>query len=161
MDGPVTNNVLGQLGDGNLVRRETRGDLGRFDAQMSDPRLEGDWTVYTSTDEYFWPGADPNLPLILAPGVLQVTNDEGSWQMPWGHFALPGARNVTEMDGVWYLVGAGAYDGMTAIFRQTSQNWDDCYCWVGKGITAESERCTFEMAGLIIEGVPPTPEVPE
>ena len=161
-DGTTRNVVVGPVEGGNLVRRETRGELGRFDAEMSDPRLQGDWTVYTSSDEYFWPGIDPELPLLMAPGVLHITNEGGSWQMPWGYFDLPGAMHVGEMDGIGYLVGAEGYDGLSAVFRLTSDNWDDdCYCWTGKGITPEAERCVMEMEGLVVEGEAPTPAVPE
>jgi hypothetical protein len=159
-DGQTRNVVMGPIGDGNLVRRETRGELGRFEAEADDPRLQGDWTVYSASDEYFWPGVDPNLPLIFAPGVLHISNDQGSWEMPWGHFALPGSMDVGELDGIAYLLGAGEYDGLTAVFRMTSENWEDCHCFTAKGYTATSERCRFEMAGLIVEGVPPTPEIP-
>lgn len=160
-DGQQTNVVVGPVEGGNLVRRETRGELGRFTAQSDDERLQGDWTVHTSTDEYFWPGVDPDLPLVMAPGVLHIATGEGSWQGQWGHFALPGAMNEGTIDGVSYLTGSGAYDGLTAVFRLGSDNQDDCYCFVSKGFTADSERCRFQMEGLIIEGVPPTPDVPE
>ena len=160
-DGQQRNVVVGPVEGGNLVRRETRGELGRFQAESDDERLQGDWAVYTSTDEYFWPGVDPNLPLVMAPGVLHIATGEGSWHGAWGHFALPGSMNEGTVDGVSYLTGSGAYDGLTAMFRLGSDNWDDCYCFVSKGFAADSERCRFQMEGLIIEGVPPTPHVPE
>ncbi len=160
-DGQQMNVVVGPVEGGNLVRRETRGELGRFEAESDDERLQGEWTVYTSTDEYFWPGVDPNLPLVMGPGALHIVTDEGSWQGPWGHFALPGSTSEESVGGVGYLTGSGAYDGLTVLFQLGSDNWDDCYCFASKGFTAASERCRFQMEGLIVEGVPPTPHVPE
>jgi len=160
-DGQDKNVVVGPVEGGNLVRRETRGETGRFAAEMSDPRLQGDWTVYTSTDEYFWPGVDTNQPLILAPGILHITNEDGSWQMPWGYMALPDAVTEADWDGVGYMTGGRGYAGMTTLFTMEPRNWDDCYCWTSKGMTAESERCTWDIEGLVIDAEIPTPEVPE
>ena len=160
-DGTVNNVVVGPVEGGNLVRRETRGGTGRFEAEMSDPRLGGDWTVYTSVDEYFWPGTDTNLPLTLAPGVLQVAGDEGSWQMSWGHMSLPGVMNPGHAEGYAYLDGGGTYEGLSALFRMELANWDDCYCFNTRGLTASSRPCTWAVEGLIFEGDVPTPDVPQ
>jgi hypothetical protein len=165
-DGSSRNIVLGSVADGNLVRRETRGEVGRFNAEVTDPRLRGTYTVYSATDEYFWPGVDTSEPLLIARGVLHVTNEEGSWQMPWDWLDVPGGRDVERprdpaSDGISLMTGDGGYEGLTAVFTLARRDQGECHCWISKGLTAESERCTWDMHGLVVEGVPPTPVLRE
>lgn len=164
-DGHQRNVVLATLEEGALVRRETRGELGRFTAEVSDARLQGDWTMYAAADEYLWPGVDAQQPLILAPGVMRVTNAQGWWQMPWGYVALPGempdhaAFPAGAEGGLAYLEGGGGYDGLTALFRLQRSGQGACHCFESKGYTADSERCAWQVEGFIVEGTMPTPEV--
>jgi hypothetical protein len=157
--GTTTNVVLGPVEGGNLVRRERRGWTHGFSAEMSDPRLRGGWIAYRASDEYFWPEGDPNVALTMAPGVMHITNDEGSWQMPWGYMTLPDPVNKAEWDGVGLLTGAGGYDGMTALFTLEPVNWPDCRCpgWTQGG----PELCSWAMQGLIVDGSVPQVVVPE
>jgi hypothetical protein len=157
--GTTTNVVLGSVEGGNLVRREIRGWTHEFSAEMSDPRLQGGWIAYRASDEYFWPEGDPNVPLTMAPGVIHITNDEGSWQMPWGYMTLPDPVNQAEWEGVGLLTGAGGYDGLTALFTLEPGNWPHCRCpgWTQGG----PELCSWAIRGLIVDGPVPEVVVPE
>ena len=156
--GTTKNVVIGPVESGNLVRRESRGGSGRFEAEMSDPRLRGEWTAYSATDEYIWPGVDPAMPLVFDSGIIRVTNDGGSWQLPWGSSALPGGMaDMADAEGLTVAVGTGGYAGLTALLMLQAQNLDECSCFGG----FMPEPCTWMVEGLIVEGVPPEPVVAE
>jgi len=150
-DGTTTNVVLGPMGEGNLVRRETRGGFFNFVVdEMSDPRFEGRWWAYLDADEYIYPGIDMDDHLTLTRGTQRIENDEGAWQgsAPGAH--VPGAPLST-----WELlelIGEGAYEGYTTL--QWSNLVDDtCSC------ANPDNLCEWDIRGLVFEGeMPPVPE---
>ena len=70
LPGDLTDEVVGPLEEGNLVRRESRGYLGRLTVdEMSDERLAGEYTQYMDHDEYFTAETEPPEHLILSSGA--------------------------------------------------------------------------------------------
>jgi hypothetical protein len=149
--------VLGAMGDGNLVRRETRGFMGRYSIDaISDPRFDGVVSHYQDFDEYV--GPETNLPdrLVLTASVLRVETDDGAWQASDTQFYLPGTW-TPDGDRTWeptVMTGEGAYAGLTALLESRLLD-PDCYCWQGGGAP---QRCSWELRGVVVPGeMPPMP----
>lgn len=156
-DAVVENVVLGPLGDGNLVRRERRGFHGRYTVnEVDDPRLDGTYTASIDSDEYIGPEPFTGDHLIIERVVIRVENEDGSWQGTGARFHLPETwEPVAPRWEPMVLIGGGAYEGLSALL-ETRVLDPDCYCWsFGWG---QSDRCEFELRGVIVPGVgPPTP----
>lgn len=157
-DGTKTNTVLGPMGDGNLVRRETRGFVGRYTVdQMSDSRLDGTYSHYRDSDEYIGPAPLTPDHLWLVSNLLHIENEAGTWLGPAVDFYLPGTWD-SAAEPRWersVLAGEGAYEGLTALL-ETRVIDPDCYCWsLGTG---QPEWCSWDIRGLVVEGeMPPVP----
>jgi hypothetical protein len=155
--GDVADVVLGPLDDGNLVRRETRGFLGRYNLdEMSDPRLLGRYTARMNMDEYVGPEPFRGDHLSVWTSQLRIENEAGAWQGQETAFYLPGTwEPITEPR--WdqlVLTGEGDYAGKTALLELRLDD-PDCYCWSGVGASI----CTLEVRGLVLDGdLPPMPE---
>lgn len=151
--GDVTDVVLGPLDDGNLVRRETRGFLGRYNVdEVSDPRLLGEYTARMNLDEYVGPEPFSGDHPSIWTSQLRIENEAGAWQGQETAFYLPGTwEPITEPR--WdplVLTGEGDYAGSTALLELRLDD-PDCYCWSGVG----DAICSLELRGLILEDVPP------
>jgi hypothetical protein len=90
---------------------------------MSDARLSGSVTVTDNADRFVV--ADEIVGDVLW-GTIVIENDQGTWTGP-----LTGTSDLSaDLGGVTYieLVGAGAYDGLSAIVFQretaTSLDWN-------------------------------------
>ena len=120
-----------------ITRYALTGETAR--AEMSDPRLNGSVTVDWTQDQYA--AADiPDLEgldayfvrepggAVLKWGTLRIENDTGEWEgtvletLDVTAEVLPsGGLNV----GVVELVGAGAYDGLSAVLFMRDSNVDE------------------------------------
>jgi len=132
---------LGPYGDGSLIRRETRGSVMRpIVEEMSDPRLDGTYTLYGNTDEYTYPGMEDGGYPLLATVLVRIENDAGAWQ---GSGAEPYLPDIPQPEwAIAVLTGEGAYEGFTAVM----------------GNTYVDEPCGWEVQGLIFQGeMPPVP----
>ncbi len=92
-------------------------------SEMSDARLSGSVTVTDNADRFVV--ADEIVGDVLW-GTIVIENDQGTWTGP-----LTGTSDLSaDLGGVTYieLVGAGAYDGLSAIVFQretaTSLDWN-------------------------------------
>lgn len=143
-DGKVTNVVLGPVGEGNLVRRETRGQFWRDSMdEMSDPRFSGTVWAYFEMDEYVYPGADTENHPEFVTGVMRIQNDAGAWQGPFGGAYWPAGPF---QEPAWYpqrLTGEGAYEGLTAVW----------------GMLFAEDPCGWDIEGIVFEGEMPAPPV--
>lgn len=76
--------------------------------EVSDPRLDGDWSWGWNEDDYTsGPGPEANIVTI----VWRVENDEGAWQ---------GSQTFARFGEAWpdtqvVLTGEGAYEGLSAV----------------------------------------------
>ena len=149
--GRVHDVVLGPFGEGNLVRRETRGASYEFPLLVvSDPRFGGTWTVYLGSDEYVYPGADMDDLIRVISATQRIETDGGTWHGSDHDAYVPGAPLST-----WDLVtleGEGGYAGHTALIW-TNQTDPECDC-------SESDTpCVWEVRGVVVAGeLPPIPE---
>ncbi len=148
----VTDVVLGPLSDGDLIRREARGGFfGPVVDEMSDPRLEGVWSVYLDLDEYLYPGVDRQEHVVLMTGLQRIENSAGAWQGSAPSAFVPDAP-LTRWELV-VLVGEGAYEGLTAL-QWTNVVDDTCSCGDAENL------CAWDIRGLVFEGqMPPIPSV--
>ncbi len=124
--------------EGN-VRQRGRDSTGHMD--MSDPRLSGDVAVRDNADR--WCGDPCNGPLAdILWGTIEIANDGGTWAG-----TSVGTSDVSaDGTGIGYyeLVGAGAYEGLSAVLFQT-ETYDPA---------TDSSRYFFK--GVIIPGdLPP------
>ena len=151
--GDMADVVLGPLGEGNLVRRETRGFLGRYNVdEMSDARLLGEFSLRENLDEYVGPEPFRGDHLRIWTTQLRIENEAGAWQGQETAFYLPGTWEPIA-EPRWdplVLVGEGDYAGSTALLELRLDD-PDCYCWSGVG----GSICGIEMRGLILEDAPP------
>lgn len=159
-EGSKQNVLLGPMGEGNLVRRETRGFMGRYTVDaISDPRFDGVHSHYQDIDEYVGPATMMPDRLVLVSSVLRIENDEGAWQASDAQFYLPGTW-AAEAEPAWeptVLVDEGAYAGLTALLETRTID-QDCYCW--SFAAGEPERCSWELRGVVFAGgMPPIPTV--
>jgi len=153
-EGTTSNVVLGPMGDGVLVRRETRGGFFRpVVDEMSDPRFEGTWSAYLDTDEYVYPGDAQDHPVLMA-GMQRIENEEGAWQGSAPDAYVPDGPTTTW--GVMTLTGERAYEGLTAV-QWTNVVDDVCSC-----VDLSADPCAWDIRGLVFEGeMPPVPSVTE
>jgi hypothetical protein len=128
-----------RVGDDQVRHSGSHGYAWQPIGTMSDPRLEGTYSISFEWDEYLPPGAPG--PVRVAAATWRIENDEGAWQGSLTDAYLsdgPGAA------GSAVLVGEGAYEGMSALWQEQG-DWD---------------ACTWDVRGLITEGGPPAvPEV--
>ena len=102
---------------------------------MSDPRLQGDYTISFDSDAYY--PADAVGSIDVGAGTWRIENDEGAWQ---GSYHIVGDAPV-----VVPLVGEGAYDGLTAVVESAF----------------DGAACSWEWSGVIFAGdAPAYPEPP-
>ncbi|MGD8485309.1 MAG: hypothetical protein PVH07_01605, partial [Chloroflexota bacterium] len=132
---------IGQFDEGSLVRRETRGSVMRpLVDEISDPRLEGTWTIYVNTDEYIKVLMDSKPYPGLSAITVRIEDDEGAWQGAGVEPHLPGLPQPEWATLV--LLGEGAYDGLVAVL--VNHYVDD--------------PCGWEVRGYIVSGgLPPMP----
>lgn len=82
---------LGRFAEGSLIRCEVRGAVFRpIVDEVSDPRLEGQWSGHMNSDEYFHPHSAHEPRLAVARLMLRIENDEGAWQGSGDEWHLPG-----------------------------------------------------------------------
>lgn len=128
--------TLGE-GDEQVLRLTSRGWAWQPVATtMSDPRLEGTYTIGFDSDRVSPAGTSGPT---VGSGTWRIENDEGAWQ---GSFpVIQFADHTTTVTTP--LVGEGAYEGLTAI-------WESRH---------DANACSWDVRGLIIEGdLPAAPE---
>ena len=139
----VTGSLVSDLNTGSFYNKGTRDRIKRYEltgetarAEMSDPRLNGSVTVDWTQDQH-WAAEYPDLEgldayFVREPGIavikwgtLRIENDTGAWEgtlletFDVTADVLPsGGLNV----GVVELVGAGAYDGLSAVLFMRDSN---------------------------------------
>jgi hypothetical protein len=130
------------VGDDGIVVTRNRGGAWQQTVTMSDPRLEGAIFHTYEADVYKAAGAADG-PQVTGY-TWRITNDGGTWE----------SRNTSATfgDGTpvgvppTVLVGAGGYEGLTAILE----------------VTKEIPPCDIEVRGIIFESAPiPIPYVAE
>jgi hypothetical protein len=92
----------------------SRGNTWQGTITASDPRLSGTHNYTWEEDRYTLPGGNAG-PVAWAEGHY-FENDEGSWQGSSVGFSDP---DETSVGGVAVLVGAGGYEGLTAVITGT------------------------------------------
>jgi hypothetical protein len=118
----------------------SRGNTWQGMITATDPRLSGTHNYTWEADRYTLPGGSAG-PMAWAEGHY-IENDEGSWQGSSVGFIDP---DETSVGGVAVLVGAGAYEGLTAVMAGT------------EGAGAEGP-CFLNFRGYIMAApVPPAP----
>ena len=144
-----------------ITRYELTGETAR--AEMSDPRLNGNVTVDWTQDQH-WSAEYPDLEgldayfvrepgvAVLKWGTVRIENDTGAWEgtvletFDVTAEVLAGAGlNV----GVVELVGAGAYDGLSAVLFMRDSNPE---------MTDETDETAYTVSwnGIIFPGnLPP------
>ena len=121
--------------DGGPVRLRTRGWAWRPTATMSDPRLEGDYSISYDSDDYESPTVTS-----VGTGTWRIENREGAWQGSFTNIKYPESTTIVSTA----LVGEGAYGGLTAVWEATNHR---------------PVECAWAIRGLILEGnVPAAPE---
>ena len=100
-------------------------------SEMSDPRLSGTVTVIDNADRFTEPGVEGYFADVLW-GTVAVENDQGTWTgtLVGTSDDSAGGRGVSYIE----LVGAGAYDGLSAIVfeRETPESEStDALDWNG------------------------------
>jgi len=88
-------------------------------SEMSDARLSGSVTITDNADRFFV--ADEFVGDVLW-GTIVIVNDQGTWTGP-----LTGTGDLSADIGVFYyeLVGAGAYEGLSAIIFERETGTSD------------------------------------
>ena len=96
-------------------------------AEMSDARLSGDVVLRDNADRWCPEACSPELMSDLLWGTIEVTNDDGSWvgTSVGTTDASAGGAGVTYYE----LVGAGAYDGLSAILFESET--EEGFLWNG------------------------------
>ena len=160
LPGKMTDVLIGPLEEGNLVRRESRGYLGRLTVdEMTDERLTGEYTHFIDRDEYFTAETEPPEYLMLSSGALRVAGDGGDWLGHDQAFYLPGTYDA-KLEPRWeqlVLHGSGDYAGLIALVEMRLTD-TDCYCWSGDH--GQPAWCQWELRGVVLEGqMPPVPSV--
>jgi len=103
---------------------------------VSDPRLEGTYTLSWDEDENS-SGGKPFLSIVVTTD--RITNDQGAWQGSNVRYRpAEGDQSIAPL----VMVGEGAYQGLTAILRGL-EDYGEC-----------------AVSGYIIEGSIPTPPMP-
>ena len=139
----VTGSLVSDLNTGSFYNKGTRDRIKRYEltgetarAEMSDPRLNGSVTTDWTQDQH-WRADYPDLEgldayFVREPGIgvlkwgtVRIENDTGAWEgtvletFDVTADTLPsGGLNV----GVVELVGAGAYDGLSAVLFMRDSN---------------------------------------
>ena len=90
-------------------------------SEMSDARLSGSVTVTDNADRFGYTVADEFVGDVLW-GTIVIENDQGTWTGP-----LTGTGDLSADIGVFYyeLVGAGAYEGLSAIIFERETGTSD------------------------------------
>ena len=99
-------------------------------SEMSDARLSGTVTITDNADRFI-EGTDTFLGDVLW-GTIVIENDQGTWTGP-----LTGTSDLSaEGRGVTYieLVGAGAYDGLSAILFEREEGEAPNFEWDWNGV---------------------------
>lgn len=84
-------------------------DSGRIEA--SDPRISGDWAQVLAV-RVFDPDGDG---AVLQTATISIANEGGSWSGTYSGWA-----GGSSGQGWNVLAGEGGYDGLTAVFSQTT-----------------------------------------
>jgi hypothetical protein len=137
---PTSAQTVVPLADGEMTVTQSRdGAFLESDAQMSDPRLEGDYFISDNSDEYRVPGATATI--RVGSLTRRIVNDEGAWQGS-GPFGVLSDGTVTALSTV--LVGERAYEGLSVI-------WEEVF--------PKGSKCSVDVRGIIIDGdLPPDAE---
>jgi hypothetical protein len=95
--------------------------------EMSDARLSGDVVLRDNADRWCPEACSPELLSDVLWGTIEVTNDDGSWvgTSVGTTDASAGGTGVTYYE----LVGAGAYEGLSAILFESETA--EGYPWNG------------------------------
>ncbi len=135
--GVTTDVVIGRVGDQDLIRRETRDNELRLVAvEMTDPRLDGDFSQVFATDEFL----DPGTPYDRAPGPefgpspavttseSRLENEAGAWSgqttdLYWADAPIDDTEWGTDV-----LTGQGAYEGSSVMWWSRFAGPDGCAC---------------------------------
>ena len=121
--------------DGGPVRLRTRGWAWQPTATMSDPRLDGVYSISYDSDDYESPTVTS-----IGTGTWRIENREGAWMGSFTNIKYPDSTTIVSTA----LIGEGAYEGLTAVWESTNHR---------------PVECAWAVRGLILEGH--TPAVPE
>jgi hypothetical protein len=106
---------------------QVRGRVVSSTDTMSDPRVTGTGTIHANADSY---GS-----VATQWGVYRLENAGGAWEGTWTG-ALWDDQGITDVTG--WLVGSGAYEGLTYHFQARGSE-------------------ILEVEGIIYPGSPPVP----
>jgi hypothetical protein len=129
------------LPEGSMTVQMLHGNTWRPSARtMSDPRLEGTYSISFDEDRYF--GSALADDTQVGAGTWRIENDEGAWQGSYHIFGMGDGADVTVTVP---LIGEGAYEGLTAIVESAF----------------DAQACRWDWRGLILRGeLPAYPEPP-
>jgi hypothetical protein len=129
------------LPDGEMTVTQSRdGAWLESDAQMSDPRLEGDYFISENRDEYQPPGESASI--HVGSLTRRIVNGEGAWQGS-GTFGALSDGNITAFSTV--LVGERAYEGLSVIWEERAP---------------DGSKCGVDVRGIISTAPFPRPQSP-
>jgi hypothetical protein len=110
--------------DAGVSVEHSRGSTWQGTITASDPRLSGTHNYTWEADTYTLPGGSAG-PMAWAEGHY-IENDEGAWQGSsvgfsdaWQPSSFGNNPDETSVGGVAVLVGAGGYEGLTAVITGT------------------------------------------
>lgn len=105
-------------------------------AEMTEPRLDGDYTISESRDVYDAPGPATHE---LSSGTWRIETPDGAWQGSSTAVGFPdGSYSLVTTP----LVGEGAYDGLVAFWEAR---------FLGNA------TCAWDIRGVIFPAGPPEP----
>jgi hypothetical protein len=130
---PIRARVSAQTGD----HQEFRGGAWTPTAtSMSDPRLDGDYTISENSNVFSAPGPGTYQ---LFSGTWRIETKEGAWH---GSYTVVGFPDGYVTTVTTPLVGEGDYDGLFAV-------WEAQYLG--------DAACAWDVRGVIVPGEPPAP----
>ena len=138
--GGTSETVQVPMGESVMTVLVRRGNTWQPSArEVSDPRLEGRYTISYDTDAYYPPGVVGSTD--VGAGTWRIENDEGAWQGSYHIAGIDGGDVTVTVP----LIGEGAYAGLFAIVESAY----------------DSAACSWDWRGLIVDGeLPAYPEPP-
>lgn len=122
-----------------------RDQVWTHEAELSDPRLSG-----TMTTSWNWDDFDAITDTSVAWGDITIENEAGSWTGTFNGVEYPTGL----MDTHAWLVGSGAYEGLTAFLclqceghgPALTYGHDDIHGWGASGLLFRGDPPTMAIA---------------